>query len=187
MDLFEIASGCLYAVKYHGETFDEYNRIFEDHSNLEKVLDFFETNKWKIGQYYVKELGIPADETEAYANIVIEETLELEEHFEYLIDNSLNHTTPDLRGHFKTLEGFENADMPAMKSYGLGDPSLLRVYAIEVDKQCLIIFYSGIKIEHSLSQCPVLKDNVISKAHQVIDFLIENDATDVPNLGKVAK
>lgn len=171
MELIEIESGCLYAIRYEGEKFDEYNRIFEQFSNLDYVLDFFETYKDNIGQYYVDELGLDREETEAFAQYVVDETIDLEEYIEQLIDNTLDHDLPDLKGHFKLLEGFEAEKMPALKSYGLQRPSLLRIYAIEVDRQCLVIFYGGIKIRHSISECPVLKDNVIQKARQTIEFL----------------
>lgn len=187
ISIYTIEDEHLYAVKYDDEEEDEYNRIFDDHSNLAYVLKFFEENKWQIGQYYVKEYGIPRNEIEAYAQRVVEETLELEEYFERLIDNSVNDATPDLLGHFELLEGFEKEDTPAMKSYGLNKPSMLRVYAIEVEKKCLIIFYSGIKIRYSLSECPVLKDNVIRKARQVIDFLQEKEVVSVEDLKNLAE
>lgn len=178
MDIVEIEKDYLYAVKYDDQVFDEYNRIFEDFTNLELVNEFFETHKYKIGQYYVNELGYQRNETEAFSQYVINEAIELEEYFECLIDNTVECIKPDLKGHFTILEGFENEDMTALKSYGLNRPSMLRVYAIEVDDNCLIIFYSGIKIEHSLSDCPVLKENVIRKARNVLDFLKSNGLLD---------
>ncbi len=186
MDIVEIEKNYLYAVKYDDQEFDEYNRIFEDFTNLELVNEFFEHNKYKIGQYYVNELGYNRNETEAFSQYVINEAIELEEHFENLIDNTIEGNIPDLHGHFTILEGFENEDIPALKSYGLNRPSMLRVYAIEVDSNCLIIFYSGIKIEHSLSECPVLKDNVISKARLVLDFLKANGILDRENVIEIA-
>lgn len=187
ISIFTIQEDCLYAVKYDEEKYDEYNRIFEDYSDLTNVLRFFEENKWQIDQYYVKEYGISRNETEAYSQRIVEETLDLEEYFEMLIDNTVNDASPDLLGHFKVLEGFENEDTPAMKSYGLNRPSMLRVYAIEMERRCLIIFYSGIKIRHSLSECPVLKDNVIKKARQVIDFLKENSVLTVEDVKDLAE
>lgn len=187
MELLEIEPNCLYAIRYPDQEFDEYNRIFEDHSNFENVLDFFETYKWEIGNYYVKELGITPDETEAFAQYVVEEAVELEEYFEEMIDNSAIGASPNLKGHFTILEGFENEDTPALKSYGLKRPSLLRVYAIEVDDSCLIIFYSGIKIKLSISECPVLRENVLQKARQVIEFLKQEGATDLDGVKSLAK
>lgn len=49
ISILTIQEDCLYAVKYENERFDEYNRIFEDYTNLSKVLHFFEENRWKIG------------------------------------------------------------------------------------------------------------------------------------------
>ena len=126
-----------------------------------------------FGEWSLKELGFPVTETEAYANRVIEETLEPEEYFEELIDNTQNRIRPSLNEHFITLEGFEKKEMPAVKSYGLMHPSLIRVYAIEMTKQCYIIFHSGIKIGRNLSQSPGLKDIVLKKARALITFLNE--------------
>lgn len=177
MEIIIIEKDCLYAVKYPDQEHDEYNRIFEDYGDLEKVEEFFELYKWEIGQYYVTELGWNRDETQAYAQKVIAEAEKLEDKFEDLIDNTIDGINPGLSSEFLVLEGFENKDMPAMKSYGMGRPALLRVYAVEVSRNCLIIFYSGIKIQHEISNCPVLKDNVIQKARQVINFLEENEIT----------
>lgn len=173
LSILTIQEDCLYAVKYDGQEFDEYNRIFEDHANLSKVLGFFETNRLKIGDYYIKEMGLGRDEIEAFAQRVVEDAVDLEEYFEMLIDNTVEGNTPDLYGHFKILEGFEGKDTPAMKSYGLNRPSMLRVYAIEVDRKSLIVFYSGIKINHRLEDCPELNENVLRKANQLIDYLKE--------------
>lgn len=90
-----------------------------------------------------------------------------------------------MSSHFAVLEGFEKEQMPAMKSYGLKRPSLLRVYALEIARNCLIIFYSGIKIGKAISDCPVLKDNVLQKARALISFLHENEVLtkkDIDNL-----
>lgn len=187
MEIIRIQENILYSVKYDNSEFDEYNRIFEDYENPNFVLNFFESYKWQIGNFYVMELGIPQSETEAYAKQVIDEVYELEDHFENLIDNSSLGLKPDLFSHFTTLEGFENEDLPAMKSYGLKKPSLLRVYAIEVDRSCLIIFNSGIKIRKSLSECPILKDNVLSKARNVIDYLTDQGVTPSKHVDDIAK
>lgn len=145
MNLVEIENDYLYAVKYDNEIFDEYNRIFEDFKNFDLVNDFFEKYKYQIGQFYVNSIGFNRNETEAYTQYVVDETIELEEYFESLIDNSVSGSAPDLKGHFKILEGFENEDLPALKSYGLNRPSMLRVYAIEIDENCLLIFIAVLK------------------------------------------
>lgn len=187
MRLIEIEPKCIYAIKYPDEEFDEYNRIFEHHQDFDKVLCFFEAYHTDISQYLINELQISPKETEAYAKLVVEETIDLEEYFEDLIDNTLNGATPDLKGHFKILEGFESEAIPAVKSYGLNKPSMLRVYAIEVDRTSLVIFYSGIKIRHSISECPILKDNVLQRARRVISFLTERGATDIEGLIDLVK
>jgi len=171
MRIITIEKDVIYAVHYPGQEFDEYNRIFEDHQDLQKVTSFFQTYKYRIGQYYVNKLRMRRDEVDGYAQHVIEDANKLEDYFEDLIDNSKAGRHPLLCEHFKPLEGFTDKTTPAFKSYGLADPSMLRVYAVEVNPHCMIIFYSGIKIEHSVADCPVLCDNVVSKADSLIRFL----------------
>ena len=86
-----------------------------------------------------------------------------------------------------TLEGYEDNIQPALKSYGVDRPSMLRVYAVEVDDKSLIIFYSGIKIQHTIQESPVLKDNVLSKANKLIAFLEENEISTTTKLKKWIK
>lgn len=175
MKLIEIESETVYAIKYDDEIYNEYDRIFEDYGDFETVLDFFETYKWQIASYYVRSIGFSQVETEAYANRVIEEAEELEDRFEEYFDEVEKGNYLPLKEHFIVLEGFEKEDMPALKSYGTKRPSLLRVYAVEIDARCMVIFYSGIKICQTLSECPVLKDNVLNRAREVIKFLRENN------------
>lgn len=182
MEIVVIEPKCLYAIKYKDEEFDEYNRIFEDYENLNKVLKFFELNKCNIGQFYVKELGLSIDETEAYAKIVIEEAIALEEIFEELIDNTVDGISPCIGSRFSILEGYEKPPLRALKSYGTNDPSMLRIYAIEISFNQLIIFYSGIKITHKISECPILRDNVIQRARKVIEFLKSKGIIDEESL-----
>lgn len=187
MKIVVIEKNYLYAVKYDGNDTDEYNRIFDYLTDFEQVLDFFETYKWQINDYYVKQLDLPATETQAYATRLVQDALELEEKFEELIDDSIKIGNSCLRDHFELLEGFEKEDTPALKSYGLDHPSLIRVYAIEVDRRCLIIFYGGIKIRHALSECPILKDNVVQKARDVITYLEKMGVTTTEELNEITE
>lgn len=187
MTLLEIQCDVLYAIKYDEEIHDEYNRIFEDLGDFDKVNIFFEKYKWEIDNYYVRKLGIPVTETEVYAVRVIEEAAELEERFEQLIDNSIEGERPDIFDHFKPLEGFETEQFPAMKSYGGSSPSLIRVYAIEIDRRCYIIFYSGIKIKRTIGKSPILRDNVIKRARRVIRFLHKNGVVTSDDVRRLSK
>lgn len=101
---------------------------------------------------------------------------------EDLIDNSIDNKIPYIKSRFITLEGYEDKTHPALKSYGVDRPSMLRVYAVEVDEKSLIIFYSGIKIQHSIQDSPILKDNVLTKANKLIAFLEENDISTTTEL-----
>lgn len=100
MKIVVIEKNYLYAVKYDGNDTDEYNRIFDYLTDFEQVLDFFETYKWQINDYYVKQLDLPATETQAYATRLVQDALELEEKFEELIDDSIKIGNSCLRDHF---------------------------------------------------------------------------------------
>lgn len=182
MEILRIVNNILYAVKYSGQEYDEYNRIFEDHGDLANVRAFFESYKWEIDDFYVTELSLDREEVEAYSQRLVKEALDLEERLEDLIDNCIDKKIPGLSSHFKLLEGFETEKMPALKGYGLPKISMLRVYAIELARDQLIIFYSGIKIGHKIKDCPILRDNVIQKAKDVISFLKEKGIFSVEDL-----
>lgn len=180
MELIEYEEGIIYAVKWPEQEFDEYERLI-DYAEPACVHQFIEQHQWEISQYYVNKLKIPRDRVDKWVKHITKEGEKLLDRLDQLIDNTIVGTTPDLFQHFKIIEGYESRDKPAMKSYGPDDPSMLRVYAIEIEQRCWIIFYSGIKIGKNFSDSPGL-EVVKDKANQVIAYLETNGVISLDDL-----
>lgn len=181
MKIVQIEKGILYSVHYDDEEWDEYNRIFEQYTDFAYVSRFFNEHYLQINNYYVKVTGIPREEREAYANKIVQETLDLEERFDNLIDNSIDGKLPDFHKEFKWLEGTEVSPVTGLKWGKIDSKSMMRIYAVEVECNCLIIVYGGIKIAHKLSECPLL-DTAVDKVKNMIHFLKANNAITISGL-----
>ena len=71
-----------------------------------------------------------------------------------------------------------------MKSYGTMRPSLLRIYAIKMEKNTYLITGGGIKLADTIQNSPDLKDHIIQNIDKVRDFLKKNgiyDSNDMNN------
>lgn len=178
MKIIEIEPGILYSVKNDDEIYDEYNRIFESYSDFSYTLDFFHKYGLKINDYYVNATGIPRTEPEAYAEKVVMEALDLEERFENLVDNVKEGLTPDFHREFQWLEGTSGYPLTGLKWGKIDSASMLRIYAVEVETNCLIIVYGGIKITHKLSDCPLLATAVM-RVKELIFYLKQNNVTSI--------
>ncbi|MBD5292291.1 MAG: hypothetical protein HDS23_03440 [Bacteroides sp.] len=178
MKIIEIEPGILYSVWYDHEIYDEYNRIFESYSDFTYTLDFFNKYNLRINDFYVSATGIPRTDPEGYAEKVVTECLELEERFENLVDNVKDGLTPDFHEEFQWLEGTPGFPLTGLKWGKIDSASMLRIYAVEVESNCLIIVYGGIKISHKLSECPML-ETAVRKVQDLIFYLRQNDATTI--------
>ncbi len=58
-----------------------------------------------------------------------------------------------------------------MKSYGKEKPSLLRIYAIKLEKNVYLITGGGIKLADTIQNSPGLKDHVLQNIDRVITWL----------------
>lgn len=181
MKIVEIEKGILYSVQYDGEKWDEYNRIFEEYTDYTTTLEFFNEHYLKINDYYVNATGIPREEKEEYARKVVEEAINLEERFENLIDNTADGHTPDFHEEFQWLEGTKQNPLCGLKWGKIDSASMLRIYAVEVETNCLIIVFGGIKIRHQLSECPLL-DNALRKVNNLTAYLEANNAITISGL-----
>ncbi len=65
-----------------------------------------------------------------------------------------------------------------MKSYGVENPSMLRIYAIKLKKNLYIITGGGIKLSDSIQNSPGLKDHVIKNIDRTRQFLKVNGIKD---------
>ena len=69
-----------------------------------------------------------------------------------------------------------------MKSYGLGIPSLLRIYAIKIAANVYVITGGGIKLARTIQDSPGLKDSVIQGIDKVRSFLRSEAIIDANDL-----
>ena len=186
MKIWEIIPDILYSVQYDNQEDDEYNRIFEELQDFQTVLSFFNEHNLKINNYYEEATGIPRTDKEAYANKIVQEALNLEDRFESLIENVERGLTPDFHSEFKWLEGTMLQPLAGLKWGAIDSSSMIRIYAAEIESNCIIIVYGGIKIRHQLSESPLLED-AKRKVDNLISYLMKNNILTREDLKLIAE
>lgn len=178
MEIEQIIPNRLYSVKYDGQEFAEYYRLFNrEWTDVEFLTKFFSEHAEFTKNAFWKFLD---NDPEMAAATVIEDANELEVYLKELSKNADENITPDLETYFKPLNGkyiYELKFIP-MKGYGLKSMTFLRLYALRVEENCYLIVYGGIKLNDSIQNSPVLKDNVISKIDKVRSYLKREGISD---------
>lgn len=183
MKIVEIFEPYIYSIQFDGCETDEYHRLLNEWSDIEFVKGFFERNKAEMSDYLLSNVGNIYNAIEQ----VLDEAYELGDTFESLYENTKNGDKPDFDTHFSYLDGvyrFEFTYTP-MKSYGHKSPSLIRMYAIKVDKNVFVISDGGIKLAKRIQDAPELKDHVFNKINIVREYLRNNNITtsdDIKNI-----
>ena len=186
MVIWEIIPDLLYSVQYDNQEDDEYNRIFEELQDFQTVLSFFNEHNLKINDYYEKAIGIPRSDKEGYANKIVQEALALEDRLETLIENVENGNLPDFHSDFKWLEGTQLQPITGLKWGEIDSSSMIRIYAAEIEHNCIIIVYGGIKIRHQLSDSPLL-EGAKRKVDDLISYLTTEGILTREELKLIAK
>lgn len=182
MEIIAIFPPYIYSIKYDDKEENEYDRLFEEWNDLTSVLDFLMQHKDMLKASIWKKVSEP----ELAARQVLDEAEAMELLFKELNSHTTNGEEPDFDSHFHYLDGkykFELEYEP-MKSYGDGRPSLLRMYAIKMDRNTYLITGGGIKLGATIQESPGLKDHVIQNIDKVRTWLKENgimDADDMEN------
>jgi len=182
MEIIAIFPPFIYSVKYDNQTNNEFDRLFDEWNDITNVLDFLMEHKDMLKATIWKK----ASEPELAARQVLDEAEALEQLFDELNDHTFAGDKPDFDSHFHYLDGkykFELEYEP-MKSYGDGTPSLLRMYAIKMDRNTYLITGGGIKLGATIQDSPGLQDHVIQNIDNVRKWLRENgilDADDMEN------
>lgn len=186
MEIVEIYKDFLYSISFDENDLDEYRRIFREWHNLDFLITFFTEHKDYINSDFWLKAGLNPDEPEKSAFKVIEEADKLEVYIRQLVKNSTENITPDFDEYFRFLGGKYAClwSLEPVKSYGTLHPSLLRLYAIKMDKNCYLIVYGGIKLGKSIQNSPVLKENVFNKIDTVLTFLQQNGIMDVNDIDR---
>lgn len=180
MEIVEIYKDRLYSIQFDEETLNEFHRVFREWHDIDYLVRFFSENERYVDTSFWKAAGLDAQIPENSAQRVINEANELEAYIKKLIGNMENGREPDFDTYFHFLEGKYKClwSFEPMKSYGTGNPSLLRLYAIKLDSNCYLIVYGGIKLGDTIQNSPVLKENVFKKIDNVLSFLKANGITD---------
>ena len=150
--------------------------MFQLWNDVSYVIQFMEDNREFLNSAIWQKISIP----EEAARQVLNEAIELEDLFEGLNKNTTTGRQPDFDTHFRYLEGKYKYELerPPMKSYGTVRPSLLRIYAIKMDRNTYLITGGGIKLADSIQNSPDLKDHILQNIARVRDFLKVNGIID---------
>lgn len=180
MDIIAIFPPYIYSIKYDDKDENEYDRLFDEWNDVTSVLDFLMQHKDMLKASVWKKISEP----ELAARQVLDEAEALEQLFEELNLRTANGEEPDFDSHFHYLDGkykFELEYEP-MKSYGNERPSLLRMYAIKMDRNTYLITGGGIKLGASIQDSPDLQDHVIQNIDKVRTWLKENGILDADDM-----
>lgn len=180
MDVREIYKGCLYSIKFDEADTDEYSRAISLWKNLDYLVDFFKANAKEMEQPFWREIGLSPDKPLISAERVAHEAIDLASHIQNLAKNVSDGEIPDFEDFFKPLGGKYSyvRELEPHKSYGTFKPSLLRLYAIKLDRNLYLIAFGGIKLGSTIQNSPGLKEQVFNRIDNVIAFLKANGIFD---------
>ncbi len=176
MDIHDIYKDCWYSIKFDEADTDEYSRVLALWKDLDYLVDFFKANAKEVDQPYWRKVGLNPDTPIASADRVAREAVVLATHIRELAENSKDNKFPDLEDFFHPLGGKYSfvRELEPHKSYGTFNPSLLRLYAIKLDKNVYLIVFGGIKLGSTIQNSPGLKEQVFNRIDNVITFLKAN-------------
>lgn len=171
MDIIQIIPNRIYSIKYDDQEFAEYYRLFNrEWTDVDYLTKFFSEHEEFTKNIFWKFLE---NDPEMAATIAIEDAYELEAYLKKLSKNADEKKIPDLENYFEPLNGkyiYEIKFIP-MKGYGVKPSTFLRLYALRLEENCYLIVYGGIKLNDSIQNSPVLKENVISRIDMVKSYL----------------
>lgn len=171
----------LYSIRYEGDELSVLDRLLDDWTDVDKVVDFMERHgNYLKSAFWSSKIGCPEDA----ARKVLREAEAYSEFFDNLDENSHNGLKPDFDSYFKELGGkykFQYVYVP-LKGYGVEEPSFLRIYAIKIEPNCYLVVDGGIKLAKKIQDSPELKDHVFKNIDNVIDFLQKTGIIDGEDL-----
>lgn len=176
MEIISIFAPYIYSVKYDGQDENEFDRLFTEWNNVERIGAFLEENHVHLQTEVWKKISEP----EAAARQVLDEAEALEMLFDELAELTKEGKTPDFDSHFHYLEGkykYELEYQP-MKSYGAKSPSLLRMYAIKLNSNIYLITGGGIKLADKIQNSPGIMEHALQDIDRVRDWLKANGIMD---------
>lgn len=171
MELVPIFDKVLYAIKYEGETKDEFRRLFDLWADPEYLEEFFEQNIEDITNGYYGTISVEG---------AIFETYDYAETFEKkLVDLSKLSTAGKLSGLeniFKPLDDLQPTVLQLNPSKSR--EIWLRIYALRVETNIYIITGGAIKLTKKMSDRPHTNEE-LRKIASCRDFLFANGIVDI--------
>ena len=181
-DIFAIARGSLYSVKYEHEDEDEFAKVFNEWSDVEFLGDFFDTHIDDLQSGFYG--NITSDEA---TEITMEESEELEDELLYIAEIGKTDDYNTLQILFKPLNNNEYriTEHQQTKVYGLEHKSWLRIYAIRIAKNCFVVSSGAIKLTKDMEREHLRKE--LKKLEITKQYLIDNGLFDEDNLENFIK
>lgn len=182
LEIIELYEDHLYTVKFEDQEKDEYTKAFTLWKDLDYLVGYFSQNKHLLDSDFWVFNNIPV-EPEDLAGQIIKESIDYENYIRQIVENSRNGKKNDLDSFFKVLGGKYHVlhEYIPHKSYGTGNPTMLRIYAIRMGPNCYIIVHGGIKLTKEIQGTPELDRELFSKIDRVISYL-KNNGVDLTDL-----
>lgn len=171
MEIITIFADLLYSVKFQKKGVHEFAKVFNTWQNPEVLFDFFENNKKDLEDGYFGKINV-----EDAVLMTIEEADDLQQ---YLLQIGKS-------GNKKILDIFFKNDLHKIskitelipkKAYGTKRRSWLRLYALELSKECYLITGGAIKLTKKMQDRPHTNKE-LKKIEKLVNFLKENGIYD---------
>lgn len=170
MEIVHIFGECLYAIKYDGETKDEFRRLFDLWNDPEFLEDFFSEHQKDLFNDFWKTSGVFDAIFKTY-----EFASELEEQILKLAGSRKSQHLPGLETIFKPLHNSQSNVYTLNLSKAKA--TWLRIYALRVEKDVYLITGGAIKLTLMMEARTHTKEE-LRKINMCRDFLIAQGIVD---------
>lgn len=171
MEIITIFADHLYSVKFQKKGVHEFAKIFDTWQDSEILFGFFEENKNDLKSGYFGKITI-----EEAVLMTIDEADDLQQ---YLLKVGRSGNKKILDVFFKNNLHEKNkiTELIPKKAYGNKRKSWLRLYAVELSKECYVITGGAIKLTKKMQDRPHT-NRELKKIEKLIAFLKENGIYD---------
>ncbi|MFN8310117.1 MAG: hypothetical protein U0T73_09150 [Chitinophagales bacterium] len=167
--IFAVNNAGLYAIDYEQGDGNEWDKAFEQWEDPETLIAYFE------GKFQ-------DTEDDEFIATQVEQVLEEAQLLRNRIfETSREHTNLELDTLFHPVHKGDYSLFQLSKAYGRPKKSLLRIYAIRVERNMYVVTGSAIKTTRTMQEDPLLMKE-LNKLERVRDFLREQEVRDGDDL-----
>lgn len=172
--IFAIIKNSLISIKYIENENDEFERIFDNWTDVEYLSNFFNEHNKDLQSGFYGKIRI-----EQAIERTIQEAEELEEIILEISESGKTNDYKALQTLFKPLDNNEYTlkDHQQSKAYGSEHKSWLRIYAIRIAKNTYVITGGAIKLTETMNDRVHLKEE-LKNLESVKEYLIDNGLFD---------